>query len=225
MPRWRYSRTGPNSGPSRLGLAHLVRVRIQESRSPALEEVLQADEEFRPTSALTNDVLSVVVTESHYREIDRRAARLFLEVELDGEIGGAAGPSERDPKVGFPRGDVNRPAVPPERKGAVGPRFHGCGPLGLPAGGPEVELGRVGERAEHLRRFRLDQGGEAQLRAGHRGVVGPHAVGPTLRDGFQISKAHSPRVLDAPTRGVLDRDSQMSRPQDSCVACRIVKLV
>src|SRR5712691_11220863 len=112
MPRWRCSRTGPNSGPRRLGLAHLVRVRIQESRSPALEEVLQADEQFRPTSALTHDVLCVVVTESYDRQIDRGAARLFLEVELDGKIGGAAGPSERNPQVRFPLGDMNRPAVP-----------------------------------------------------------------------------------------------------------------
>src|SRR5213594_3659499 len=97
MPPWRSSRTGPNSGPRRLPLAHLVRVRIQESGGTALEEVLQADEEFRPESALTHDVLCVIVTESCDQEIDRRAARLLLEVEVDCEIGGAAGPSERDP--------------------------------------------------------------------------------------------------------------------------------
>src|SRR5438128_7023173 len=224
-PRWRSSRTGPNSGPRESGLANLVLVWIQESGTPAFEEVLQANEEFRPAPALSPDVLCVSLRESCQREIDRGAARFLLEVELDHETGSAPGPTERDVLVGLPLRHMDGPGIPAECIGPAGPRFQRCGAARQPARGPVVELGRIGERAEHRRRLRFDQDGQAQLGTGHRGMVWPHAVGPTLRDGLQVSQAHSPRVLDAPRRRVLERGSQMSHPKMSRVARCILKVV
>src|SRR5437870_8399003 len=199
--------TGPDYGHSKSGLPNLVLVRIKESGAPAFDEVLQANEEFGPAAALARDVVPVLFSESRQGEIDGRAAGLLLEVELDDETGGVPGPAKRDMLVRLPLRHMDGPGTPAERIGPARPRFHRCGAARQTARGPVVELGRIGERAEHRRRLRFDQDRQAQVGPGCGGVVRPSAVGPTLRDGLQVPQAHSPPAVDAPTRRVVERYS------------------
>src|SRR5438309_6257568 len=129
------------------------------------------------------------------KKIDRRAARLFLEVETQSELPRYARPPQDHSLPGSPLEDAVRPSGPSEREGAASAGVDPSDSARYASRGPVVELRRFRERVEYSLRLCLDEHRELQVRTGHRGVIRPDAVGATFRDGLQVPQAHPPSVL------------------------------
>src|SRR3989475_11830916 len=93
--------------------------------------------------------------EPGHGEVDRCAARLFLEVETQSELPRFARPPQGDSLPGSPLEDAVRPSGPSEREGAAKAGVDPSDSARYASRGPVVELRRFGELAEYSRRLYL----------------------------------------------------------------------
>src|SRR5207245_11765634 len=162
-----------------------------------------------PPACVTDACRSPVSGEPGRGEVDRRAARLFLEVETQSELPRFARPPQDDSLPGSPLEDAVRPSGPSEREGAARAGVDPSDSARYASRGPVVELRRFRERVEYSLRLCLDEHRGLQGRIGHGAVIRPDTVGATFRDGLQVSQAHPPSVLDGPACRVRERDIAM----------------
>src|SRR5256712_7599329 len=166
-----------------------------------------------------------VFGEPGHGEVDRRAARFYMEVEPQNELPRFARPPQDDSPPGSPIEDAVRPAGPSEREGAASARVDPSDSARYASRGPVVELLRFRERVEYSFGLCLDEHRELQVRTGHGGMIGSDAVGATFRDGLQAPQAHPPSVLHGPACRVRERDVAMVSLQDRRISRRVLEFV
>jgi len=120
-----------------------------------------------------------------------------------------AGPLESNPASGEPFEDASGPVSGPQRDRAARARFD-PGLFGRDsAGRPVADALRIRERLEDFRRRSLDEDRQPKVRGGHRGVIGADAVPASFRNRLEVSKAHSPGILNRAAGRLANRDPAM----------------
>src|SRR5207245_8985813 len=102
--------------------------------------------------------------EPGHGEVDRRAARLFLEVETQSELPRFARPPQDDSLPGSPLEDAVRPSGPSEREGAASAGVDPSDSARYASRGPLVALRAFREPVDYSLRPCLDQPRGLQFR-------------------------------------------------------------